>query len=197
MMTRRNEGTRRGRRLGWAVAMGLPVLAIIVSVGPALAASGGQANLSAARAATAPFHNLSAAQAAGYTVEVADLAGITCIEDPGMSGTMGVHYLNLDLAPELVDSTVEGSVQATTPEILVYEPGPNGQLRLVALEYLVLRANWDPYNAEPPSLFGREFDLTLAGNRYGLPDFYSLHAWIWRPNPIDMFAPFNPRVSCD
>lgn len=195
-MRRQNEGTRRGRRLGWAVAMGLPVLALIVSVVPALAASGGQANLSAARAATAAFHTLSAAQAAGYTVEVADLAGITCIEDPGMSGTMGVHYLNLDLAPELVDPTVAGSVEATTPEILVYEPDPNGQLRLVALEYLVLRANWDPYHAERPSLFGREFDLTLAGNRYGLPDFYSLHAWIWRPNPIDIFAPFNPRVSC-
>jgi hypothetical protein len=176
--------------------MALPILALIMTVGPALAASGGQANLSGARAATAAFHTLSAAQAAGYTVEVADLAGITCIEDPGMGGTMGVHYLNLDLAPELVDPTVAGSVEATTPEILVYEPGPTGQLRLVALEYLVLRANWDPDHAERPSLFGREFDLTLAGNRYGLPDFYSLHAWIWTPNPIDIFAPFNPTVSC-
>lgn len=196
-MRMQNEGTRRRGHLGFAVAMGLPVLALIVSVVPALAASGGQANLSAARAATAAFHTLSAAQAAGYTVEVADLAGITCIEDPGMSGTMGVHYLNLDLAPELVDPTVEGSVEATAPEILVYEPGANGQLRLVALEYLVLRASWDAHHAERPSLFGQEFDLTLAGNRYGLPDFYSLHAWIWSPNPIDMFAPFNPRVSCD
>jgi hypothetical protein len=176
--------------------MGLPVLALMMTVGPALAASGGQASLSGARASTAAFHTLSAAQAAGYTVEVADLAGITCIEDPGMSGTMGVHYLNLDLSPELVDSTVAGSVEATTPEILVYEPGPDGQLQLVALEYLVLWANWDPYHAERPSLFGREFDLTLAGNRYGLPDFYSLHAWIWRPNPIDIFAAFNPTVSC-
>ena len=109
---------------------------------------------------------------------------------------MGVHYLNLGLAPELADATVEGAVDATTPELLVYGPGSNGQLRLVALEYLVLRANWDPYHAERPSLFGQEFDLTLAGNRYGLPDFYSLHAWIWDPNPIAMFAPFNPRVSC-
>lgn len=196
-MRRRNDRRVRGRRVGWMVAIGLPVLALVGSVGPALAASGGQANVSAARAATASFHKLSAAQAAGYTVEVADLAGVTCIEDADMSGTMGVHYLNLDLAPELVDPTVAGSVQATTPEILVYEPGPNGQLRLVALEYLVLRANWDGDHAERPSLFGREFDLTLAGNRYGLPDFYSLHAWIWSPNPIDMFAPFNPRVSCD
>ena len=195
-MRRKIEGTRRGGRLGWAVALGLPVLALMVSVVPALAASGGQANLSAARAATAAFHTLSAAQAAGYAAEVADQAGITCIEDPQMSGTMGVHYLNPDLAPELFGAT-PGAVEATTPEILVYEPGSNGQLRLVALEYLVLRASWDPYHAERPSLFGQEFDLTLAGNRYGLPDFYSLHAWIWRPNPIDMFAPFNPSVSCD
>lgn len=195
-MRRKNEGTRRGRRLGWAVAMGLPVLALILTVGPAMAGSAGQSNLSAARAATAAFHTLSAAQAAGYTVEVADLAGITCIEDPQMSGTMGVHYLNPGLAPELFGPT-PGAVEATTPEILVYEPGPNGQLQLVALEYLVLRASWDPYHAERPSLFGRPFDLTLAGNRYGLPDFYSLHAWIWRPNPVDIFAAFNPAVSCD
>ena len=65
-MRRKIEGTRRGGRLGWAVAISLPVLALMVSVVPALAASGGQANLSTARAATAAFHTLSAAQAAGY-----------------------------------------------------------------------------------------------------------------------------------
>lgn len=195
-MRRHTEATRRGRRLGWVAAMGLPILALMLTVGTALAVSGGQSSLARARAATAAFHTLSSAQAAGYTVEVADQAGITCIEDPGMSGTMGVHYLNPQLAPELGDPTVAGSIDAATPEILVYEPGSGGKLRLVALEYLVLRANWDSHHTERPSLFGRQFDLTLAGNRYGLPDFYSLHAWIWRPNPVDVFAPFNPRVSC-
>lgn len=53
-----------------------------------------------------------------------------------------------------------------------------------------------PPTTSRPSLFGRDFDLTLAGNRYALPDFYSLHAWIWDPNPSDIFAPYNTRVSC-
>ena len=34
--------------------------------------------------------------------------------------------------------------------------------------------------ATGPSLFGKHFTLIPAGNRYGLPDFYELHAWIWR-----------------
>jgi hypothetical protein len=184
--------TRRASRV--PLFIGFAILALTVSVIPALAAPGGQSNVAGARQATAQFHDLDAAREAGYRVEVADLAGITCIDSA--AGAMGVHYLNLGLAPELGDATAEATVDAATPELLVYEPGSDGRFRLVALEYLALRANWDAHNAEPPSLFGREFDLTLAGNRYGLPDFYSLHAWIWNPNPTDLFAPYNTRVTC-
>jgi len=176
------------------IFVGLAVLALTLSVIPALAGSNGQSAVAGAREATARFHDLGAAEDAGYSIVVADLAGITCIDSA--AGAMGVHYLNLGLAPELADATAEATVDAATPELLVYAPGPNGQLRLVALEYLALRANWDAHNASRPSLFGRDFDLTLAGNRYGLPDFYSLHAWIWDPNPTDIFAPYNTRVSC-
>lgn len=47
-----------------------------------------------------------------------------------------------------------------------------------------------------PSLFGQEFELVPAGNRYGLPDFYELHAWVWKHNPNGMFHDWNPTVSC-
>jgi len=158
---------------------------------PVAATSGRPSGLAAARAATARFHNLRVAKAAGYTVLVADTAGLTCIADPGM-GAMGFHYLD----PKLLD----GSVSATRPEILVYAPDPNGRLRLVALEYLVKKADWDAAHggpdAPPPSLFGQTFNFTPAGNRFGLPDFYSLHAWVWDPNPSGMFAMWNPRVKC-
>ena len=33
-------------------------------------------------------------------------------------------------------------------------------------------------------------------NRYGLPPFYELHAWIWKHNPRGMFDDWNPLVSC-
>ncbi len=123
-----------------------------------------------------------------------DLAGFTCIDSA--AGAMGVHYLNPTFVPELFAADGVAAVDAATPELLVYEPGQDGQLRLVALEYLTIKAAWDATHDGPPSLFGRTFDTTAAGNRYGLPDFYSLHAWIWDPNPTDLFAPYNPRVSC-
>jgi len=45
-------------------------------------------------------------------------------------------------------------------------------------------------------LFGQQFDVTDAGNRYGLPAFYSLHAWVWKRNPAGTFAMWNPKVHC-
>ncbi len=158
--------------------------------------SANESGLAAARRATAAFHALGAANAAGYTVEVQDQAGITCIADPNGAGTMGIHYLNPGLAPELSNPTAIAQVDALHPELLVYAPGPNGNLRLVALEYLALQANWDAGNASPPELFGQQFGLVPAGNRYGLPAFYELHVWIWQPNPSGMFYEWNPRISC-
>jgi hypothetical protein len=186
-----NEPITRTPRLHWPLLLSLPIFALALSVMPVAATSGGQSDLAAARAATARFHNLDAAEAAGHTVLVADTAGLTCIAEPGM-GAMGFHYLD----PTLLD----GSISATAPELLVYAPGPNGQLRLVALEYLVLKADWDAAHGGPdaaaPSLFGQTFNFTPTGNRFGLPDFYSLHAWIWDPNPSGMFVMWNPRVNC-
>lgn len=181
----------------WPLFVGLALLALTISVIPVAAAAGGQSDVAGARAATAAFHDLDAADAAGYVARVADLAGITCIEsDDPEAGGMGVHYLNPSLVPELFDATAAAAIEASTPELLVYAPGPNGQLRLVALEYLTPKAAWDASHAAPPALFGQPFDETAAGNRYGLPDFYSLHAWIWNPNPTDLFAPYNPKVTC-
>lgn len=176
--------------------VGLAILALTVSVLPASAAQG-QSGVAAARNATARLHNLDAAKDAGYVALVADLDGITCIESPSGAGTMGEHYLNPSLVPELFSASAVPQIEATSPELLVFEPGPgsNGG-QLVALEYLTLKAAWDANYSAPPSLFGRTFDVTLAGNRYGLPDFYSLHAWIWTPNPVNQFAPYNQNVHC-
>lgn len=187
--------TRRSARR-WPVFMGLAIVALTIFAIPVAASSDGQSEVAAARTATAAFHDLDAATAAGYEVRVADVNGITCIDNPG-TGAMGVHYLNPTLVPELFDPTAAAAVDAATPELLVFAPGSDGQERLVALEYLTLKASWDAqHDGVPPSLFGRTFDTTPAGNRFGLPDFYSLHAWIWDPNPTDLFAPWNPRVSC-
>ena len=161
--------------------LALAVLPVLVAVGAAVAAEA----FDGAKSATARFHDLDQAIAAGYSVKVADLAGIECIAQPGQ-GAMGVHMLN----PSLLDS----SIDAEHPELLVYEPRNDGTLKLVALEYLVLKEAWT--GASKPELFGKEFDEIPAGNRYGLPAFYALHAWLWKPNPSGILFAWNPRADC-
>ena len=190
-----NEGIARRPSRRWPLFVGLAILALTVFVIPVAAKSDGQSDLAGARNATASFHDLDAAKAAGHTVRVADVNGITCIDNPG-TGAMGVHYLDPGLVPELFDPNAAASVDASTPELLVYAPGTNGHERLVALEYLTIKGPWDAQHSAKPSLFGQTFNETPAGNRFGLPAFYSLHAWIWAPNPTDMFSPWNPRVTC-
>lgn len=170
------------RFLAVALVAGLLPLAGIALAG------GGQSGLAGAREATAAFHDLEAARAAGYVATVADLAGIECIADPGGAGGMGVHLLNPDL---LFD---DGAIDASQPELLVYEQRSDGTLKLVALEYLVLAEDWQ--SGSKPALFGQEFDTIEPGNRYGLPLAYALHAWIWKPNPSGILEPYNPRVDC-
>jgi hypothetical protein len=190
-----NEGIARRPTRRWPLFVGLAILALTVFVIPVAAKSDGQSDLAGARNATASFHDLNAANAAGYSVKVADVNGITCIDNPG-TGAMGVHYLDPGLVPELFKDTDPASVDAATPELLVFEPGTNGHQRLVALEYLTIKGPWDAQHSAKPSLFGQTFNETAAPNRFGLPPFYSLHAWIWAPNPTDMFSPWNPRVTC-
>jgi hypothetical protein len=54
-------------------------------------ANAGAADLSTARAATAQFHQIDVAKAAGYGL-LRDAAGIACIDNP--AGVMGIHFVN-------------------------------------------------------------------------------------------------------
>jgi hypothetical protein len=160
------------------------LLVLPLALGGIAYAAAGRADLKAAIPATAAFHDLDKAIAAGYDFELPELSGETCIVEPG-EGAMGVHMVNLSL--------LDGTIDVTAPEALVYEPR-GGKLKLVAVEYVVFEADLD--GAPPPTLFGREFDYVPAPNRYGLPSFYALHAWIWKPNPAGLLEPWNPRVDC-
>jgi hypothetical protein len=151
-----------------------------------------------ARSATAKYHSLNVAKKGGYSI-LADAAGITCIAEPNM-GAMGVHYVKGDLVKN-------PAIDATHPEALVYAPDRHGRLHLAALEYVVIKSDWESSQPQPgvgswvtpapPMLFGQHFMLTDAPNRYGLPPFYSLHAWIWKDNPAGTFEMWNPSVHCD
>ena len=162
-------------------------VAAIVVLAAATAASAHAATLDQVRRATAPYRQLNVAKAAGFGL-LKDAAGIHCISEPGM-GAMGVHYVNGDLVGD-------DTVNALHPEAMVYQPIPGHPLRLVAVEYVVFKAAWAKTHTGRPHLFGQTFMLSPAGNRFGLPAFYSLHAWIWKHNPAGMFEMWNPNVTC-
>jgi hypothetical protein len=147
-------------------------------------------DLAEVRAATAKFHDVATAEAVGYS-RLVDAAGIACIDNP--AGGMGIHYVNIDL---VLDPTLD----PVEPEVLIYEPDKHGKLKLVGVEYVVFESDWEAEH--PPSLFGQRFHRMPGAsepepqNRYGLPAFHELHAWIWKHNPAGMFEDWNPKVSC-
>jgi hypothetical protein len=168
----------------------LVLLAAAVLVAAAIAtAARTNSPLAAVEQATKQFKDVSAAVSAGYG-EFRDAQGIACIDLPGVGG-MGIHYVN----GALVGDTV---LDPARPESLVYDPrGSGNQLKLVAVEWIVFKDAWDATHLEPPSMFGRQFDLTPDGNRFGIPAFYALHAWIFKHNRAGDLEPWNPKVFCD
>ena len=166
----------------------VPVLALGLLGGLATANDGVSNQLRDVERATRQYRDVEVAKKAGYG-ELKDKDQIACIDLSGVGG-MGIHYVNLGLVGD-------PKLDPNEPESLVYAPAHNGRLKLVAVEYIVDAATWDATHSGPPTLFGDvEFPKTPDGNRFGIPAFYALHAWIYRPNPLGVFNPWNPRVTC-
>ncbi|WP_203336148.1 hypothetical protein [Nocardioides limicola] len=122
-------------RTAAAVTAATLCLAVMAALTPSFAASSVNQELAQVRAATAKYHDVNRAIAAGYEL------GSPCVPN------MGYHYVRGVAADQ-------SELVATDPEILVYAPLPNGKLRLVAVEY----ASW-----APASLFGVQFDPPHGG----------------------------------
>jgi hypothetical protein len=157
----------------------LTILLSGVVITSAVASNDTGPDLARVRDATAKFHDLQDAMAAGYNL----VPGLDyCFDNPPVGG-MGYHYIN----GSLLDTVVE----LQKPEALVYAPGSQGKLELAAVEYIVPIAAWDASNAQPPMLLGRTFE---PNQTLGV---YTLHAWIWKHNSLGMFNDWNPKVSCN
>jgi hypothetical protein len=101
-------------------------------------------------------------------------------------GAMGVHFVNL---------TIQGPPDPMKPNVLIYEPD-HGKLKLVAAEWLVPLAA----TKERPALLGQPFQGPMEGHEPLIPKefhHYDLHAWLFKDNPLGMFSPTNPNVTCD
>ena len=147
----------------------------LIAVGAAAAQAAGSNPLADhVRAANDRFTDVAVALAEGY-------APIPCASGVD-GGAMGIHYVN---GAYLKDDAID----LAYPEAVMYEPTPDGKLTLIAVEYITAKG--------PASLEGHLFSFTGAPNRYGLPPFYELHVWAWKPNPAGTFADMNMHVSCD
>ena len=134
------------------------------------------------RAATARFHSLAQAKDAGY------VQGSPCEASP--RGGMGFHYIN----PALMANP---AIDPFHPEILLYEPKKNGQLRLVGVEYLTFDADQSlATDNDRPFLGVVPFEGPMPGHTPQMPVHYDLHVWLFKENPDGVYATWNPDVTC-
>ena len=128
------------------------------------------------RRVTAKYHDLAAAEADGFFRVTP-----SCEEREG-EVPVAIAYAHLG---RLLDGVLDPSL----PDALLYEPAGNDQLKLVGVEMVMPYPLWA--SAQPPQFLGvplqREDELGVFG----------LHVWIWRHSPNGMFSIHNPRVSCD
>ena len=180
-------------RLGRTAAAAALLLLFGAAASPAFAAGKAHDNqLDPVRDALAVYADFDgAARMADYPVGPVPkvLSGETCILDPDGTGAMGEHYVELG-------NVTDGEIDALHPEALIYEPQNDGSRELVAVEYIVFQAAWNATHNQPPKLFGQSFEALDAANPYGLPEFYALHAWVWRANQEGLFADYNTAVTC-
>ncbi len=134
------------------------------------------------RQVTERLKSFEAATQAGYRTQ------ITPCWAHHSAGAMGYHYGNTNL--------FDASAELLKPEVVIYEPEKNGNMRLVGLEYIVPLAAWqtaqhnldDP--TDVPQLLGQKF------TRHSFLPIFKLHIWLWRENPSGTYADWNPKVSC-
>jgi hypothetical protein len=100
---------------------------------------------------------------------------------------MGYHY---SIQARFDDATINES----EPEVLVYNVGADGKLRLGAVEWVVPKAAWEAVHgvgADPPVVYGKP--LTVINPAL---NWYVAHAWVWDGNPSGVMSDWNPNVDC-
>ena len=180
-------GFAKSARLAFVAVVGLACTGLVVR--PAVAQEPYKAEIDALRKAMEKYQD--------YKVAVRDLylSTVGCVHYAGekmahhmeyAKGAMGIHFVNV---------TLQGPPDPMKPNVLIYEP-VGKELKLVAVEWLV------PLTADlkqRPSLFDQSFMGPMEGHEPLIPkDYvhYDLHAWLFKNNPLGMFAPTNPDVSC-
>ncbi len=137
----------------------------------------------AVRDSTRRYKDVNLAMSEGYQLMFG------CVSGPD-DGAMGLHYVNMELV-------LDPALDPRRPEIVIYEPTSNGGRRLIGADFLVFADAWHANNTGTPELGGQLMHLIEAPNRYGLPAFYTLHVWAWKPNRTGAFVNWHSDVSCE
>jgi hypothetical protein len=145
--------------------------------------AGANALVQIVRDATERFKDVSVAEGEGYALQFG------CVSGPEQ-GAMGLHFVNGAIL-------ATGVLDPKRPQIVIYEPTEDGQLKLIGADFLVFADAWNAAHSAPPELMGQLFHLFDAPNRFGLPAFYTLHVWAWKDNPNGAFVNWHPNVSCE
>lgn len=159
------------KKVGFLVVCAL----LLLSVGAASAAD----DLATIRSATAKYHQQQVAFAEGFQPV------FECIDHP-TDGAMGYHYG--------LFSRFDATLVLDQPEVLVYAPDKEGQQKLAAVEYIIPAAAWTA--SEPPTFLGKTLQRKNTVGPHTVDPYWELHVWVWRHNKTDMFADWNPQVSC-
>jgi hypothetical protein len=171
----------------------LAIISILgmTTVNPASAEKAFKSDLDALRQSLLKYQDVYTAVREGY------YSTIGCVHYNGekmeghadyAKGAMGIHFLNKELVGPKPDPM--------RPPVLTYEPR-NGKLQLVGVEWVVPLASGIK---ERPQLFGQPFLGPMEGHEPIIPKeflHYDLHAWLFKENPLGMFAPTNPAVNCE
>ena len=105
------------RSAGRRLLLVIVALVALAAIGGTAMVAAGQDQLARVRASTDKFHTLQVAKDNGY-------GEFYMCTDHVTDGTMGQHYVNLDLV--LDTGHDEAVVDPLRPEALVYEPKKNG-----------------------------------------------------------------------
>ena len=165
-------------RLRHSITICASMLAAVLAAacnGYKVVSPGEPAGVETLRNSLAAYSSLNLAKAAGYGTLLTD-----CMSN-GDEGAMGVHFANTVL--------IDGNADGLNPEALIYEPGTNGEMSLVGVEFIVPFAV-HPKTSAAPVLFGQQFTVNDV---FGV---WALHVWTHRANPSGLFASWNPRVHC-
>jgi hypothetical protein len=183
-------------------------LAFAIGGANAVSASPMEPTLDQVRAATEKYQDVKVALADGYARDPMDeCVTAASIGYPPKAGAMGIHYTRDDLlgitGPP--NPRVNGSGTHTDfnqPAVLLYEPQPDGSLKLVAVENLVFEKAWNAKHKNPPTFHGVPYNrmadnpATPIDEGHMFMPHFDRHVWLYRTNPNGVFAQFNPNVNC-